>query len=383
MSTTSLVRKTRQCFRRFIPEALFSTGTNVNFDADRYLGLLLKCGEVNLRMMEVYDKARVKRFGAPVPTPVSTGTKAGPGIVITGHDLLDLYELLRQTEGTGVNIYTHSEMLPAHSYPELKKFKHLAANYGGAWQDQKQEFTRFPGAILATTNCVLLPPDSYRDRIFTTGITGLPGVAHIEGRNFKPVIDKAISLPPLAAQPGKDLLTGFHYTAVLGIADKLIGLIKGGKIRHVFLVGGCDGTRSARSYYTEFVQSIPRDCLVLTLACGKFRFNSLELGDIEGMPRLIDLGQCNDAFSAIQIASALAGAFKVSVNELPLSLVLSWFEQKAVTILLTLLHLGIKGIRIGPTPPAFVSPNVLKILQDKFDLKMITTPAEDLKAILG
>lgn len=368
---------------RFVEEALFATGTNVNFDSNRYLALLLKCGEMNLRMMEIFDKARVKRFGAPVPTQVSTGTKAGHCILVSGHDLLDLYELLKQTEGKGINVYTHGEMLPAHSYPELKKFKHLVANYGGAWQDQKVEFARFPGAIVATTNCVLLPEASYKDRIFTTGITGLPGVTHIEGRNFKSVIEKAKSLPALTEEPGKNLTTGFHYTAVLGIADKLIDLIKRGKIRHVFLVGGCDGPGRSRSYYTEFVQKVPKDCIVLTLACGKFRFNGLEMGDIEGVPRLIDLGQCNDAYSAIQIAVALAGVFKVGVNELPLSLVLSWFEQKAVTILLTLLHLGIKGIRIGPTAPAFISPNVLNILVEKFDLKLITTADKDLKAILG
>ncbi len=367
----------------FMHEALFSTGTNVNFDLNRFVGLVLKCGEMNLRTMEMLDKAHTSRFGNPVPTPVSTGTKAGPGIVVTGHDLLDLYELLKQTEGTGINIYTHNEMLPAHAYPELKKFKHLVGNYGGGWQKQKSEFAEFPGAILANTNCVLLPRESYRERLFTCGITGIPGVTHIEGRDFRPLIDKARSLPPLPEKPGKSLTTGFHYTAILAVADKIIDLIKAGKIRHIFLVGGCDGSRPERNYYTQFVENIPQDCLVLTLGCGKYRFNYLDLGSIDGIPRLIDIGQCNDAYSAIQVTLALAKAFNVGVNDLPLSLVLSWFEQKAVAILLTLFHLGIKGIRIGPTPPAFITPNVLKVLQDNFDLKLISTPTEDIKAILG
>ncbi|MBE9501052.1 MAG: hydroxylamine reductase [Dehalococcoidia bacterium] len=367
----------------FVQEALFVTGTNVNFDLNRYVGLALKCGEMNLRAMEMLDKAHTSRFGNPEPTSVSTGTKAGPGIVVSGHDLLDLYELLKQTEGTGINVYTHGEMLPAHAYPELKKFNHLVGNYGGAWQNQKKEFDEFPGAMLVTTNCVLIPRESYRDRLFTCGVTGVPGVTHIEGRDFRPVIDKAKSSPALPEKPGGTLTTGFHYTAVLRLADKIIELVKAGRIRHFFLVGGCDGAKPSRNYYTEFVQNVPQDCVVLTLGCGKFRFNNLNLGSIDGIPRLIDMGQCNDAYSAIQVALALGNAFNCSVNDLPLSMVLSWFEQKAVAILLTLFHLGIKGIRIGPTLPAFITPNVLKVLQDNFDIKLITTPEEDIKAILS
>ncbi len=367
----------------FMHEALFSTATNVNFDPNRYVSLVLKCGEMNLRTMEMLDRAHTSHFGNPVPTAVSTGTKAGLGILITGHDLLDLYELLKQTEGAGINIYTHGEMLPAHAYPELKKFKHLVGNYGSAWQKQKDEFTLFPGAILANTNCVLLPKESYRERLFTCGVTGIPGVTHIEGRNFQPVIDKAKSLPALPDKPGETITTGFHYTAILGVADKIVDLVKAGKIKHFFLVGGCDGAKPGRNYYTEFVEQLPEDSIVLTLACGKYRFNKLDLGSIDGVPRLMDIGQCNDAYSAIQVALALAKAFNCGVNDLPLSIILSWFEQKAVAILLTLLHLGIKDIRIGPSPPAFISPNVFKILQDTFGLKLITTPAQDIKAILG
>ncbi len=367
----------------FIPEALVATGTNINFDTNSLIALALKCGAVNLSIMETLDRAHTARFGNPQPTPVSTGTRAGPGILVTGHDLLDLYELLRQTEGTGINIYTHGEMLPGHAYPEMRKFKHLAGNYGGAWQKQKDEFSRFPGAVLGTSNCVLLPKEAYHDRMFTSGGAALPGVPHIEGHDFRPLIDKALNLPSLAERPGKSLLTGFHYSAVLGAADKIISLVKAGKIRRFFLVAGCDGAKPGRSYYTEFVEKVPKDCVVLTLACGKYRFNSLDLGDIEGIPRLIDIGQCNDAHSAVQVAAALAKAFNCGVNDLPLSLVLSWYEQKAVAILLSLFHLGIKGIRIGPSAPAFISPNVLKVLQDNFDLKLITTPDQDLKSILG
>lgn len=367
----------------FMEEALFSTLTNVDFDLNRFVELVLKCGEMNLKTMEMLDKAHVDRFGTPAPTAVSTGTKAGPGIVVTGHDLLDLYELLKQTQGTGVNVYTHGEMLPAHAYPKLKEFPHLVGHYGGAWQNQKTEFEQFPGAILGTTNCVLLPKDSYRERMFTCGIAGLPDVTHIKDRNFAPVIEKAKSLPPLEDKPGGTLTTGFHHIPVLGLADKIIAAVKEGKIRHFFLVGGCDGTKRARNYYTELVEKIPSDCVVLTLGCGKFRFNYMDLGDIDGIPRLIDMGQCNNAYSAIQVALALADAFKCGVNELPLSLILSWFEQKAVAILFTLLHLGVKNIRLGPTLPAFLTPNVVKVLQDNYGIKLISTPEEDLKAILG
>ena len=367
----------------FMHEALFKTVTNVSFDLGQHLEMVLRCGKMNLKVMELLDKAHTDRFGKPTPTEVETGTKAGPGILITGHDLLDLYELLKQTEGTGVNVYTHSEMLPAHGYPELRKFKHLAGNYGGAWQEQKKEFNTFAGAILATTNCILIPPaGAYLDRLYTTGITGIPGATHIKNRDFSALIKRAKSMPPLPEAPGKKIMTGFHHTFLLSIADKIITAVKSGKIKHFFLIGGCDGAKPGRNYYTEFAERVPKDCVILTLACGKYRFNRLDFGSIDGIPRLIDVGQCNNAYSAIQVAVALANAFGCGVNELPLSMVLSWFEQKAVAILLTLLSLNIKGIRIGPTPPAFITPNVFKILQEKFDLKLITTPEKDLKDIL-
>jgi hydroxylamine reductase len=367
----------------FMHEALFKTVTNVSFDLNQYVALVLKCGQMNLRTMELLDKAHIARFGNPAPVEVDTGTRKGPGILVTGHDLLDLYELLKQTEGTGVNVYTHSEMLPAHAYPELRKFKHLAGNYGGAWQEQKKEFNEFSGALLATTNCVLIPPpNTYLDRLFTVGITGVAGATHLQSRDFSLLIKKAKSLPPMPEAPGKKITTGFHHTAILGLADKVIAAVKAGKIRHFFLIGGCDGAKPGRNYYTEFAEQVPKDCVILTVACGKYRFNKLDFGNIDGIPRLLDVGQCNNAYSAIQVALALSKAFNCGVNELPLSLVLSWFEQKAVAILLTLLYLGVKGIRVGPTPPAFISPNVFKVLQDNFDLKLITTPEKDMADIL-
>ncbi|MBU1727650.1 MAG: hydroxylamine reductase [Candidatus Omnitrophica bacterium] len=368
----------------FMHEALFKTITNVSFDLNQHIDLVLKCGAVNLKAMEILDKAHTTKFGNPVPTAVDTGTRKGPGILVTGHDLLDLYELLKQTDGTGVNVYTHSEMLPAHGYPELKKFKHLVGNYGGAWQEQKKEFNQFSGALLATTNCVLIPPENtYLDRLFTIGITGVPGATHLKSRDFSALIAKAKSLPELPEAPGKKIMTGFHHTAILGLADKIVGLVKSGKIKHFYLIGGCDGAKPGRNYYTEFAESVPKDSIILTLACGKYRFNKLDFGEIDGIPRLIDVGQCNNAYSAIQVVVALAKAFNCSVNDLPLTLVLSWFEQKAVAILLSLLYLNIKGIYIGPTPPAFISKNVFGVLQEKFDLRLINTPSEDLKRILS
>lgn len=368
----------------FMHEALFTTLTNVNFDLEDHVAKVLKVGEMNLRAMELLDKANTERFGKPEPTQVFTGFKPGPAILITGHDLLDLYELLKQAEAAGVNVYTHGEMLPANAYPELKKFKNLIGNYGSAWQNQKKEFDAFPGAILGTTNCVLIPKESYRDRMFTCGIAKLPGVTHIKDRDFSAVIEKAKSLPALPAKDGEVIFTtGFHHSFVLSIADKVVEAVKAGKIRHIFLVGGCEGSRSSRSYYTDFVKQTPKDSIVITLGCGKYRFNYMDLGDIDGIPRLLDMGQCNDAYSAIVVAVALSKVFNVGVNELPLSLVLSWFEQKAVAILFTLLHLGIKNIRLGPTAPAFLTPNVLKVLQDNYNLMLVTTPEEDLKAILG
>lgn len=368
----------------FMHEALFKTVTNVSFDLNQHIGEVLKCGEINLKVMEILDKAHTERFGNPIPTEVETGTKKGPAILITGHDLLDLYELLKQTEGTGVNVYTHSEMLPAHSYPELKKFKHLVGNYGGAWQEQKKEFNAFPSPILATTNCVLIPSDNtYLDRLYTIGITGVPGAKHLKGRDFSELIKQAKVLPVLPEAPGKKIITGFHHTAILGIADKIVAAVKSGKIKHFFLIGGCDGAKAGRNYYTEFAESVPKDCVILTLACGKYRFNKLDFGEIDGIPRLIDIGQCNNAYSAIQVALALSKAFNCGVNDLPLTMVLSWFEQKAVAILLSLLYLNIKGIYIGPTPPAFISKNVFSVLQEKFDLKLISSPGGDLKRILS
>jgi len=366
----------------FMHEALFATVTNVDFDLNRFLGLVLKAGEMNLKTMAMLDKAHIDLLGAPVPAQVPTDLKEGPGILVTGHDLNYLYELLKQTEGKGINIYTHSEMLPAHGYPKLKAFKHLVGNWGGTWHAQKTMFDQFPGAILATTNCVLIPKDSYKDRLFTVGITGVDGVQHLEYPDFSPIIEKALSLPKVQESKGGTLTTGFHHTSVLGLADKIIGAVKDGKIKHFFLVGGCDGPGKGGEYYREFVEATPKDTVILTLACGKYRFNDLDLGDIDGIPRLIDLGQCNNAYSAIQIAVALAGAFDCGVNELPLTLVVSWFEQKAVAILLTLFHLGIKGVYLGPKAPAFVTPNVLKVLQDTFDLRLSGNAKDDLKEML-
>ncbi|WP_346356089.1 hydroxylamine reductase [Azotosporobacter soli] len=372
----------------FAHDALFFTLTNVNFNLNRHIEMVLKCGAMNLRAMEMLDKAHLARFGSPVPVKVFTGTKAGAGILVTGHDLLDLEELLKQTEGSGINIYTHGEMLPAHSYPALNKYPHLVGNYGTAWQNQRKEFAAFSGPILVTTNCVMPPLEncSYQERIFTRSVTGVQAddARHLTERDFSAVISAAKSLPPLAEVSGDYMLpTGHHHSVILSLADKIVAAVKAGKIRRFFLVGGCDGAKPGRNYYTELAQQIPKDCIILTVACGKFRFNHLEFGDIDGIPRLLDLGQCNNAYSGIQVALALAEVFKCGVNELPLSMILSWYEQKAVAILLTLLHLGVKDIRIGPTPPAFLTANVFKVLQDNFNLKLITTPAEDLKAILG
>lgn len=359
--------------------------TDDSLSANDLVSLNMELGKVNLKCMEILDKAHTEHFGHPVPTPVSLGAKRGPAILVSGHDLLDLEELLKQTEGKGINVYTHGEMLPAHGYPGLKKYSHLVGNYGGAWQDQQKEFDQFPGAILMTTNCIQKPRDSYKDRIFTSGPVAWPGVEHIPDRkDFSRVINRALELGGFSEDvKGKEIMVGFARNAVLSVADKVIEAVKSGAIKHFFLIGGCDGAKPGRSYYTELAKMVPQDCVILTLACGKYRFNKLDFGDIGGIPRLLDIGQCNDAYSAIQIAVALAEAFKCSVNDLPLSLVLSWYEQKAVCILLTLLALGIKGIRLGPSLPAFVSPNVLKVLVENFDIKPISTPEEDLKAILG
>ena len=351
---------------------------------DRLFTYCMKCGEVNLRVMELLDTANTGAYGHPVPTPVRITPVKGKAILVSGHDLKDLEELLKQTEGKGINIYTHGEMLPAHGYPGLKKYKHLVGNFGGAWQDQKKEFARFPGAILMTTNCIQEPQNSYKGLIFTSGLVAWPGVTHISGMNFKPVIDAALAAPGFERdEEEKTILVGFGHHTVLGVADKVIEAVKSKAIRHFFLVGGCDGAKPGRNYFTDFAQAVPEDCMILTLACGKFRFNKLEFGTVAGLPRLLDVGQCNDAFSAIRIAGALANAFNCSVNDLPLSMVLSWYEQKAVVILLTLLHLGIKNIRLGPTLPAFVTPTVLQVLIDKFSIKPTTTVERDMEAALA
>ena len=344
----------------------------------------MKAGEINLKAMELLDTANTGTYGHPVPTSVPLGHRPNKCILITGHDLHDLELLLKQTEGKGIDVYTHGEMLPCHGYPELKKYDHFFGHFGTAWQNQHKEFPNFPGPVLFTTNCIQKPREEYADRIFTTGLVGWPGIKHIEDKDFSPVIDKALSMDGWqdTADNGS-VMVGFAHNAVLGVADKVIEAVKNKDIRHFFLVGGCDGAKPGRDYFTKFVEQVPSDCMVLTLACGKFRFFDKDLGDIGGIPRLLDVGQCNDAYSAIQIAVALAGAFECDVNDLPLSMIISWYEQKAVAILLTLLYLGIKDIRLGPSLPAFISPAVLEFLVNTFDIKPVATPEEDLKTILG
>jgi hydroxylamine reductase len=351
--------------------------------AEELLGNALAVGELNYRVMEILDKAHTETFGHPVPSKVRLNARKGKAILVSGHDLHDLYALLEQTKGLGIQIYTHGEMLPAHGYPKLRAYEHLAGNYGGAWTDQAHEFAEFPGAILMTSNCIQEPKLKYNDRIFTSGAVAWPEVMHIANQDFSPVIAAALQTPGYAEDGSDEEITvGFGHHAVLSVADTVIGAVKSGAIRHFFLIGGCDGARSGRSYYTELAESIPSDCLILTLACGKFRFNKLDFGEIGGLPRLLDIGQCNDTYSALQIALALAKALECGVNDLPLSLVLSWYEQKAVAVLLTLLHLGVRNIRIGPTLPAFLSPGVLDLLHEKFNLMAIGTAQEDLAAML-
>ncbi|MFZ7120315.1 MAG: hydroxylamine reductase [Eubacteriaceae bacterium] len=361
---------------------------------DEWLNLLMEFGNINLKCMALLDDANTSTYGHPEPTIVTTNVEKGPFIVVTGHDLLDIKDLLEQTKGKGINIYTHNEMLPAHAYPELKKYDHLKGNYGTAWQNQQKEFDNLPGAILYTTNCLMPPKQSYSKNIFTTSVVGYPGLKHIDDgengkKDFTPIIEKALELGGWSEDKeftgingGNELITGFARNTVLGVADKVIDAVKGGDIKHFFLVGGCDGAKPGRNYYTDFVKKTPKDTVILTLACGKFRFNDLNMGEIGGLPRIMDMGQCNDAYSAIQVAVALAGAFECDVNELPLTLVLSWYEQKAVCILLTLLALGIKNIYIGPSIPAFFSSTVLSVLVDKFGLTPISTPEEDLNKML-
>lgn len=368
----------------FIEEALFATVTNVNFDLESLLELVLDCGRMNLRVMELLDAGHTERFGNPEPTVVYEGTKAGPGILMTGHDLLDLSDLLDQTSGKGINVYTHGEMLPAHSYPKLKKHAHLAGHFGGAWQNQRAEFAMFPGPVVATTNCVLIPWDDYKDRLYTTRVTAVPGGTRLKDNDFSPVIEAAEQCGPLPEAPKGQSTIGFHHSVVLGLADKVVDAVKSGAIKQFFLIGGCDGDELGRNYFTDYAQNTPDDTVIITLGCGKYRIRDYDYGEIAGIPRLLDMGQCNDAYGAIQVAIALSKAFECGVNELPLTIVLSWFEQKAVAVLLTLLSLGVKGIRIGPAPPAFLTPNVVKILQDKFDLKLISDrPLVDLQLALA
>lgn len=363
--------KTDDRVSAFIEEALFATVTNVNFDIPSLLEYVLECGRQNIRVMELLDQGHTEKFGRPVPTTVYEGTKAGPGILVTGHDLVDLHALLEQTSGLGINVYTHGEMLPAHSYPELKKHPHLVGHFGGPWQNQLWEFPQFSGSILATTNCVLIPPDSYADRLFTTRVTAVPGGNRLLGEDFSAVIEKAKQCSPLPEAKVRESTIGFHYSTLLGIADKIIDAVKSGDVKRFYLIGGCDGAESGRNYYTQLAQSCPEQSIILTLGCGKYRIRNHDYGTVAGLPRFLDMGQCNDAFGAVQVALALAKSFDCGVNDLPLEIVLSWFEQKAVAVLLSLLALDVKGIRIGPVPPAFVSPNVFKVLQDKFDLKVI------------
>lgn len=367
---------------RFMREGLAALAKQ-DITMDEALGMVMRCGEMNLRAMEILDAANTGTYGHPVPTAVPLGVKKGKAILVSGHDLKDLEGILAQSEGRGINVYTHGEMLPAHGYPGLKKHAHFHGHYGTAWQNQAKDFASFPGAILMTTNCIQKPLETYRDNIFTSGTVGWPGLRHVDSGDYSAVIARALELPGFDSDKDNGSVTvGFGRNAVMGVADKIIDAVKSGKIRHFFLVAGCDGAKPGRNYYTRFVEQVPQDCVVLTLACGKFRFFDKKLGDIEGIPRLIDIGQCNDAYSAIQIAVALSKAFGVGVNELPLSMILSWYEQKAVSILLTLLSLGIKNIRLGPSLPAFITPNVLDVLVKNYNIMPIGTPEEDLRAIL-
>ena len=352
-------------------------------DVPELVATALRTGELNLKVMALLDKANTESYGHPEPTQVRITPVPGKCILISGHDLKDLAALLEQTKDTGINVYTHGEMLPCHAYPELNKYPHLAGNYGGAWQDQQREFDEFPGPIVMTTNCIMPPRDTYKDRIYTLGVVGFPGTHHIDGYDFSPIIEAANNCPGFTEETEPQFITvGFGHNAVINVAETVINAVKEGHIKHFFLVGGCDGAKPGRNYYTEFAEQVPDDCVILTLACGKYRFNKMEFGDIGGIPRLLDIGQCNDAYSAIQIAVALANAFECEVNDLPLSMILSWYEQKAVAILLTLLHLGIKDIKIGPSLPAFVTPTILNVLVENFNISPVTEAKKDLESIL-
>lgn len=374
---------------QFFVDALEIVGDEESFDD--LLKTTLKVGEENLKCMALLDKANTESYGTPTPVTVSLKVEKGPFIVVSGHDLKDLKLLLEQTDGKGVNVYTHGEMLPAHGYPELKKYPHLKGNFGTAWQNQKKEFKDLPAPVLFTTNCLMPPLDNYKDRVFTTEVVSFPGLIHIDDdKDFTPVIEKALELGGYKQDTqfygingGDHVTTGFGHGAILSHAGEVVDAVKSGAIKHFFLVGGCDGAKPGRNYYTDFVANSPKDSIILTLACGKYRFNDLDLGTINGLPRIMDIGQCNDAFGAVQVALALAKAFDCEVNDLPLSYIISWYEQKAVAVLLTLLYLGIKNIKLGPTLPAFVSPNVLKFLVDNYGISPITTAQEDLKQILA
>lgn len=386
----SVLGYTDETISKFFYKALFAVGMK-DWGMDELLLIVLEVGEVNLRCMELLDQANTTTYGTPVPTTVPLTIEKGPFIIITGHDLKDLQLLLEQTKDKGINIYTHGEMLPAHAYPEFKKYSHLKGNFGTAWQNQQKEFDNIPGAILYTTNCLMPVKPSYADRVFTTEVVSYPEMVHIgEEKDFTPVIEKALALGGYTKDQhmtgingGMQVTTGFSHGTVLSVADQVIEAVKNGDIKHFFLVGGCDGARVGRNYYTEFVKQSPADSIILTLACGKYRFNDLDLGTIGGLPRIMDMGQCNDAYGAIKVAIALAEAFECDVNELPLSMVLSWYEQKAVSILLTLLYLGIKNIHLGPTLPAFISSNVLNFLVENYGISPISTPEEDLKKLLN
>ena len=372
----------------FIAKSLACLGRESSHDV--LIPLVLDVGKYNLICMELLDRANTTTYGNPSPQTVSFTIEKGPFIVITGHDLYDLKCLLEQTEGTGVNVYTHGEMLPAHGYPELRKYAHLKGNFGTAWHNQQREFDAIPAPILFTTNCLMPPKPSYIDRVFTTEVVSYPGLTHIgNDKDFSPVIQKALELGGYDAEHttpgingGTKTVTGFAHHAIIGVADKVVEAVKSGAIRHFFVVGGCDGQRTGRNYYTEFARQLPADTVILTLGCGKYRFNDIAFDSIGGIPRLLDLGQCNDAFGAIKVALALAEAFQCTVNELPLSLVLSWYEQKAVCVLLTLLYLGIENIRIGPSLPAFISPNILNFLVKKFKIAPLSTPEADIKTLM-